>query len=93
VHDASFPDGQEDWFEQLSELEPGAASVLIEVLALVASADGVFTTPERRFLQRLARTLKRDIDLGTIERMVVRMRAGEAVEPAELSLRPPPTVA
>jgi tellurite resistance protein len=93
VHDASFPDGQEDWFEQLSELEPGAASVLIEVLALVASADGVFTTPERRFLQRLARTLKRDIDLGTIERMVVRMRAGEAVEPSEFSLRPPPTAA
>jgi tellurite resistance protein len=77
VHDASFPDDEEDWFARLGELEPAAQGVLVEVLALVASSDGVFTTPERRFLRRVARALDRNVDLAAIERLVASMRAGE----------------
>jgi tellurite resistance protein len=88
VHDASFPDDEEAWFAGLAELQPAAQSVLIEVLALVASADGVFTTPERRFLLRVARTLQREVDLGAIERLVARMRQGESAQLGELAVQP-----
>jgi tellurite resistance protein len=85
VHDASFPDDEEEWFARLGELDPAAQGVLVEVLALVASSDGVFTTPERRFLRRVARALHREVDLAAIERLVARMRAGEpAARVAEL---------
>jgi tellurite resistance protein len=76
VHDASFSDDQEEWFDRARQLEPSAQSVLVDVLSLVASADGVLTVPERRFLLRLARVLNRQIDLPAIERMVANMRNG-----------------
>jgi tellurite resistance protein len=82
VDDASFTDDEEGWFARLAGIAPHARPVLIDVLALIASADGEFTIPERRFLKRLASTLACEIDLGTIERMVGRMRDGRA--PREL---------
>lgn len=78
VHEASFSDDEEDWFWRLSGLPPAASDVLVEVLSLIASADGEFTTPERRFLKRLSRALGREIDLQAIEHMVARIRSGEA---------------
>jgi len=80
VHEASFPDDEEDWFWRIDALPLGARDVLVDVLSLVASADGAFTTPERRFLKRLSRTLGREIDLAAIERLVARIRQGEALE-------------
>jgi tellurite resistance protein len=89
VEEASFPDDEEQWFVRVSALEPAAQKVLIDVLSLVASADGAFTTPERRFLKRLSRTLGRSIDLRAIERLVARIRRGDAPErPPELVLGP-----
>jgi tellurite resistance protein len=94
VHDASFPDDEEDWFARLGELEPAAQGVLVEVLALVASSDGVFTTPELRFLRRVARALDRKVDLAAIGRLVASMRAGEpAPRVAELVASAVPSMA
>jgi tellurite resistance protein len=83
VHDASFSDDEEEWFAELPQLDPSAHGVLIEVMALIASADGVLTTPERRFLRRLGRALDREVDLGAVEQLVQRMRHGES--PARLA--------
>jgi tellurite resistance protein len=89
VHDASFSDDEEAWFATLSLLEPAAQPVLIDVLALIASADGVFTTPERRFVRRVACALDRDVDLGAIELLVTRMRQGEMLPSmTQLSAQP-----
>jgi tellurite resistance protein len=86
VHEASFSDDEEDWFVRAQALSPEAREVLIDVLSLVASADGAFTTPERRFLRRLSRALERPIDLDGIERMVARIRQGEAPDHAPAQL-------
>jgi tellurite resistance protein len=78
VEDASFTDDEEGWFDRVVGLEPGSRAVLIDVLALIASADGELTIPERRFFKRLSRALGTAIDIPAIERMVERMRDGEA---------------
>lgn len=89
VHEASFPDDEEGWFANLAALDPAAQPVLIDVLALISSADGVLTTPERRFVRRVARALGREVDLVAIERLVARMREGETSPSlAELSAQP-----
>jgi tellurite resistance protein len=81
VDEASFPDDEEEWFARLAALDPAAHETLTQVLILVASADGELSTPERRFLRRLGRALGREIDLGEVERLVERLRVGEALQP------------
>lgn len=78
VHDASFTDDEEGWFERLQTLEPGGRKVLVDVLSLIASADGSFTTAERRFLKRVSHALGYAIDLGTIEALIAQIQRGEA---------------
>jgi tellurite resistance protein len=82
VEDASFSDDEEDWFALLPSLPPPAHGVLMEVLALVASADGELDKPERRFLHRAARALRREVDLQRVERMVERLRKGDSLLPS-----------
>jgi tellurite resistance protein len=77
AHEASFSDDEEEWFERVTALDEGARGVLIEVLSLVASADGTLNTPERRFLRRIARALGRPIDLTEVERTLTQLRRGE----------------
>jgi len=77
AHEASFSDDEEEWFERIVALDESARGVLIEVLSLVASADGTLNTPERRFLRRIARTLGRPIDLTAVERTMSRLGRGE----------------
>jgi tellurite resistance protein len=77
AHEASFSDDEEEWFERVVALDESARGVLIEVLSLVASADGTLNTPERRFLRRIARTLGRAIDLTAVERAMAQLRRGE----------------
>jgi tellurite resistance protein len=86
VSEASFPDDEEAWFAHVAELDAEAQVLLIEVLALVASADGAFTRPEQRFFRRLAGVLQREIDLQAIADQTARVRDGELVPgPAELA--------
>lgn len=86
VSEASFPDDEEAWFAHVAEFDADAQTLLIEVLALVASADGTFTRPERRFFRRLETCLQREIDLQRIADRVARVRDGEIVAgPAELA--------
>ena len=75
----SVVEDEEGWFERLGSLDPKAHGVLLDVLALVASTDGDFTTAERRFLRRVAKTLGCTIDLVSVERTVARLRIGEAL--------------
>jgi tellurite resistance protein len=81
TQEASFSDDEEEWFERVLDIGPSAQSALIRVLVLVGSADGELSTPERRFLRRLARTLKREIDLTAVDDFVAHLRAGKAAEP------------
>ncbi|MET0386487.1 MAG: hypothetical protein ABW321_11035, partial [Polyangiales bacterium] len=88
VTEASFPDDEEDWFARLTELEPRGQEMLVDLLALIASADGTLSTPKRRFLRRLARTLDREIDLAEIELLAAKVRQGVVLPgPAELAAR------
>jgi hypothetical protein len=64
-------------------LASDAQGVLLDVLALVAGADGDFTTPERRFLRRVAAALGRGVDLVAVERGVARLRVGALMPEAE----------
>jgi tellurite resistance protein len=79
VREASFSDDEEGWFKRIGSLDEATRAVLIDVLALMASADGEFSTPERRFLRRVATALDRDIDLLAVERSVASLRVGGAL--------------
>jgi tellurite resistance protein len=79
VHEASFSDDEEAWFRRIVGIDAVTQAVLIDVLALVASADGELTTPERRFLRRIAAALGCHIDLLAIERSVENLRVGQAL--------------
>jgi tellurite resistance protein len=79
VAEASFSDDEEGWFKRIGGLDEATQSVLLDVLALMASADGELTTPERRFLRRVAAALDRTIDLLAIERSVASLRVGGAL--------------
>lgn len=83
VQEASFSDDEEEWFRRIAALPAGAHDALLNVLSLVASVDGDLTTPERRFLKRLACALGRTIDLAVVERGLQRIRAGVAPNGAQ----------
>lgn len=78
VQEASFSDDEEEWFRSIVGLPPEAHDALMNVLSLVASVDGELTTPERRFLHRLAYALGRKLELDVVEHSLRRIRAGEA---------------
>jgi hypothetical protein len=63
---------------RISGLDDKARGLLLDVLSLVASADGTLNTPERRFLRRAARALGREIDLVQVQRTMEQLRRGEA---------------
>lgn len=77
VHEASFCDDEEVWFEHLPSLDAADRDRLIDVLSLVAAADGHVDTPERRFLRRVAKALDREVDLAAVDRLCARLSAGE----------------
>ena len=76
VHEA-FGRDEDGWLARASELSSEAKDALLEVLVVVASADGELDTFERRFLQRVARALGRELDLFAVERHCARLREGE----------------
>jgi len=90
AHEASFSDDEEEWFSRLPGLDTETQGVLVNVLALVACADGALTTPEHRFLRRLEKSLRGAINFEVIESMVSRMRAGASasVPPPALTFEP-----
>jgi tellurite resistance protein len=90
AHEASFDDDEEQWFERLAALPASEHAALVEVVALVAAADGALTTPERRFLKRLGRALHGEVSLEAIESMITRIREGESTSltPAALTFQP-----
>jgi tellurite resistance protein len=79
ANEASFSDDDEEWFARLATLDPTAREVLMDVLSLVASADGALVTPERRFLRRVAKALGRELDLALLEQKMARLRAGDSL--------------
>ncbi len=75
--EASFSDDEEEWFGRILGLDDASRTALLDVLSLVASADGSLKTPERRFLRRVARALGRELDLAELEASMTRLRQGE----------------
>ena len=90
ANEPSVAEDEEAWFDRLRALDPKAHGVLLDVLALVASTDGEFTTAERRFLRRVAKALGREIDLVEIERTVASLRVGRALWNGRESARSEP---
>lgn len=84
--EASFSDDEEEWFTRITALDDQARGVLLDVLSLVASADGTLNTPERRFLRRTAHALGRDLDLIDVVRSMEQLRRGEAPRNSALAL-------
>jgi len=80
VHEASFPDDEEAWFVRLRSFDQSMCDVLIDVLALIAAADGKLNTPERRFLRRLGKALQRDVDFVRIARIIDGLRGSDEEE-------------
>jgi tellurite resistance protein len=78
--EVSFSEDEEEWFERMASLDDRARAVLVDVLSLVASADGALVTPERRFLRRVAKALGREINLFEVERRMALLREGRAPE-------------
>lgn len=81
ANEASFSDDEEEWFTRIDVLDDKTRSVLLDVLSLMASADGTLNTPERRFLRRAARALGRQINLVELERSMEQLRRGEMRQP------------
>lgn len=65
------------WLAQAAALDASAKDALIDVLVVVASADGRLKPYERRFLQRVGRAIGREVDLADVVRECARLRAGE----------------
>jgi tellurite resistance protein len=77
VKEASFPDDEESWFEEILQLSAAERGVLLNVLAYVAISDGQLSTAERRFLRRLAKALDTHVDLSAIDKMAERFCDGD----------------
>ena len=86
VKEASFPDDEEPWFEEVVQLTGAERGVLLNVLAYVAISDGNLSNPERRFLRRLAKVLGVSVDLAAIDHMAERLCDGDA------TVETPPTL-
>jgi uncharacterized protein (DUF697 family) len=81
--DRAFGDDEEGWFDALSVVPPSMHPPLMDVLYLVAAADRAFQPAERRFLHRVGRTLKLDVDLERVEKICRHLSLGEEL-PADL---------
>jgi hypothetical protein len=82
--DRAFGDDEESWFDALTLVPKAMHAPLLDVLYLVAAADRVLKPSERRFLQRVGRTLEVPIDLDRVERICRHLALGEAL-PAGLA--------
>jgi tellurite resistance protein len=89
VHEASFTDDEDGWFERVRSLDSSAQDALVELLGVVAGADAELNVNERRFLRRLGNILQREIDFSRIEAMVANLRQGS--DPTQAAgVRPAP---
>lgn len=77
IDEARFHEDEEGWLEEARALDPNSKRALLDVLVIVASADGELDVFEQRFLRRAARALGREIDLTAVEREHARLREGD----------------
>lgn len=77
IDEARFHEDEEGWLEEARALDPNSKRALLDVLVIVASADGELDVFEQRFLRRVARALGREIDLTAVEREHARLREGD----------------
>jgi len=81
--DRAFGDDEEGWFDALALVPPSMHQALMDVLYLVAAADRAFQPAERRFLYRVGRALKLEVDLERVEQICRHLSLGEEL-PGEL---------
>jgi hypothetical protein len=81
--DRAFGDDEEGWFAALAGVPAPMHAPLLDVLCLVAAADRAFQPAERRFLHRVGRTLKLEVDPDRVDRICGHLARGEA-PPADL---------
>jgi tellurite resistance protein len=77
--DKTLGDDEEQWFEDLAKVPDAMHDALLDVLYLVAATDREIEASERRFLKRVGKALKREIDFDRIEKICDHLACGEAL--------------
>jgi hypothetical protein len=79
--DRAFGDDEEGWFDTLRLVPANMYCALMDVLYLVAAADRVIQTGERRFLRRVGRALGIPVDLERVDKIRRHLVLGEELPP------------
>jgi hypothetical protein len=80
--DRAFGDDEEGWFDALAVVPPNMHCPLVDVLCLVAAADRELKPSERRFLHRVGRALRHEVDLARVEAICRHLGDGVAIDHA-----------
>ena len=75
--DKTLGDDEEDWFDALEKLPHEMHDPLLDTLYMIAATDKDLEASERRFLRRVGKTLKREIDFERIEKICAHLSEGE----------------
>jgi hypothetical protein len=75
--DKTLGDDEEDWFEALVKVPHEMHDPLLDTLYMVAATDKELEASERRFLRRVGKALKREIDFERIAKICEHLNEGE----------------
>ncbi len=75
--DKTLGDDEEDWFDALEKLPHEMHDPLLDTLYMIAATDKELEASERRFLRRVGKTLKREIDFKRIDEICAHLTDGE----------------
>ena len=75
--DKAFGEDEEQWFEDLARAPAEMHDALLDTLYLVAATDKELQTGEKRFLRRVGKVLRRDIDIERIEAICGHLAEGD----------------
>lgn len=75
--DKTLGDDEEEWFDALEKVPHEMHDPLLDTLYMIAATDKDLQASERRFLRRVGRALKRDIDFERIKQICEHLSEGE----------------
>jgi hypothetical protein len=75
--DKTLGDDEEEWFDALVKLPHEMHDPLLDTLYMIAATDKELEASERRFLRRVGKALKRDIELDRITTICEHLNCGE----------------
>ncbi len=75
--DRAFGDDEEQFFTDLGTIDRSMHAPLLDTLYLVAAADRELAVPERRFLRRIGKELRCEIDFARVDQICRHLAHGE----------------